>query len=63
MIFRTQGQVFFAMVEDFQEALAFVGNMDGQRQGVFAVRRQGETVRVGDEAVVDDLAVATYLIG
>ena len=51
------------MVEDFQETLAFIGNMDGQRQGVFAVRRQGETVRVRDEAVVDDLAVATYLIG
>ena len=63
MIFRTQGQVFIAMVEDFQETLAFIGNMDGQRQGVFAVRRQGETVRVRDEAVVDDLAVATYLIG
>ena len=63
MIFRTQGQVFFAMVEDFQETLAFIGNMDGQRQCVFAVRRQGETVRVGDEAVVDDLAVAAYLIG
>ena len=51
------------MVEDFQETLAFIGNMDGQRQGVFAVRRQGETVRVGDEAVVDDLAIAAYLIG
>ena len=63
MTFRTQGQVFIAMVEDFQETLALVGNMDCQRQGVFAVRRQGETVRVGDEAVVDDLAVATYLIG
>ena len=49
--------------EDFQETLAFIGNMDGQRQGVFAVRRQGETVRVGDEAAVDDLAVAAYLIG
>ena len=63
MTFRTQGQVFIAMVEDFQETLAFIGNMDGQRQGVFAVRRQGETVRVGDEAAVDDLAVAAYLIG
>ena len=59
--FRAAGQIIFAMVEDFQEALALVGNMDSQRQGVFAVRRQGETVRIGNEAGVNDLAVTTYL--
>ena len=35
--------------------------MNGQRQGAFAVRRQGETVRIGDKAGVDDLAITAYL--